>query len=224
MKRFIWISILFLFATGCGSRSVQKEKSFQQSKENSKQSEASENLSQSVIDLQIDTEVKKVEISQEKQVKDNSSTQSVESTNQKTKTESNSKTLKKTEYYPNGQKKSEMELSEQYSKVSDERDYYKSRTEQLEKSLNISIKKQDSIYKQNLDFAQKNKSLVKLNKESLLSWEQTDKELKKVSERKGITFGTIVWIVFVSLISGAVIWEIIKKYIPKWSLKIFNLK
>lgn len=54
---------------------------------------------------------------------------------------------------------------------------------------------------------------------------QTQRTYKTVDvERKGITFGGIIWIVIISLASGAVLWEILKKYLPKWRLNLFNRK
>lgn len=43
-------------------------------------------------------------------------------------------------------------------------------------------------------------------------------------ERKGLTFGSVIWIVIVSLVAGAVLWEILKKYLPNWRLNLFNRK
>ena len=165
-----------------------------------------------------------MEILQEKTAENKNNIQNTESNSQKTKSENNSKTMKKTEYYQNGQKKSEMEMSENFSKVSDEKEYYKSRSEQLEEKLKISVKIQDSIYNQNLDYYQKNKELIKINKESLFLAESTNEQLKRVSERKGLSFGTVVWIVIISLVAGAIIWEVIKSYLPKWRLNLFKRK
>lgn len=54
---------------------------------------------------------------------------------------------------------------------------------------------------------------------------QTQRTYKTVDvERKGISFGGIVWIVIISLAAGAVLWEILKKYLPKWRLNLFNRK
>ena len=224
MKKYIWISFVILFVLGCGSRNVQKEKSFRQTKAETKTSENTEKSTQSTEAIQSQTEVKKLEISQEKQDENKSTIQNTETNSQKTKSENNSKSVKKTEYYPNGQKKSEMEMSENLSKVSDEKDYYKNRSEEYEAKLKTSVKIQDSIYNQNLDFARRNNELVKINKNTLSRLENTNKELKKASERKGISFGSIVWIVIISLIAGAIIWEILKKYLPKWRLNLFNRK
>ncbi|SHH68599.1 hypothetical protein SAMN05421866_3475 [Chryseobacterium oranimense] len=43
-------------------------------------------------------------------------------------------------------------------------------------------------------------------------------------DRKGLTFGGVIWIVIVSLVAGAVLWEILKKYLPNWRLNLFNNK
>ena len=224
MKKYIWISLVVLFVLGCGSRNVQKEKTFQQNKEEVKTAENTEKSIQASVDVQTTTEIKKVEISQEKQVENKSSIQDTESNSQKTKSENNSKSVKKTEYYPSGQKKSEMEMSENFSKITDEKEYYKNRSEQFEENLRISVKIQDSIYKQNLDFFHKNKELIKINKESLSLVESTNEQLKRASDRKGVSFGTIIWIIAVSLFAGAILWEIFKKYLPTWALNLFKRK
>lgn len=43
-------------------------------------------------------------------------------------------------------------------------------------------------------------------------------------EREGLSFGSLIWIGIICLIAGAVLWEIIKKYLPKWRLNLFNRK
>lgn len=54
---------------------------------------------------------------------------------------------------------------------------------------------------------------------------QSQKTFKSIDvERKGISFGGIIWIIAASLIAGAILWEILKKYLPTWALNLFKRK
>jgi hypothetical protein len=54
---------------------------------------------------------------------------------------------------------------------------------------------------------------------------QSQKTFKSVDiERKGISFGGIVWVIAISLFAGAVLWEILKKFLPTWALNLFKRK
>lgn len=224
MRKFIWISIFLLFISGCGSRNVQKEKSFVQSTQDIRATEHSSKSVNSTLHIQSASEAKKTKVLQETAAENERNVQNTQTNSLKEKSENNSKSVKKTEYYPNGQKKTEMEMSENYSRISSEKEFYKSRSEQLEQNLRSSIKIQDSIYKQNLKLARNNKELVNINKKSLSILKTTNEKLKKSSERKGITLGNIIWIIGISLVAGAILWEIIKKYLPTKLLSILKIK
>ncbi len=195
---------------------MQKEKFSQKTKTEDKTTEQAEKSFQSSETIQNTAEVKKSEISAEKTADNTAIVQATENNSQKTQTENNLKSVKRVEYYPSGQKKSESEINISLSKISDEREFYKNRSAEYETKLRLSVKVQDSIYRQNLEFASKNKELIKINKESLHIAQTANEELKKSSDRSGISFGNIIWIIIVSFCAGAVTVPVLKKYIPVW--------
>ncbi|WP_027380844.1 hypothetical protein [Chryseobacterium daeguense] len=54
---------------------------------------------------------------------------------------------------------------------------------------------------------------------------QSQKDSKKVDvERKGVTFGAMIWIVLISMILGFFLINWLKSYLPKWRINLFNKK
>lgn len=215
MKVIVVIILTSILIYGCGTRSVGKEKYYQKTERKSNVTLKREDYNKRFESTKFQSELKKVTFLKNESSENKSTSNDIESKSEKTKEENNSKKIKRTDYYPNGQVKSEIELSEQYSKLENEKNYLKSRSEELETKLNLSIKTQDSIYKQNLDFASRNESLVKINKENLQKLDQTTDKLIKASEQKGVSFGSIVWIVIASLIAGVIIGQLIRLYFTR---------
>lgn len=213
MKKFIWISLFFIL--GCGSRSVQKQVSSSEIKQEVKTSEQTQKTIENKSEAQSSIHANTIENTQANESKKESLSGITENNSQKSNSENNSKSLKKTEYYPNGQKKSETEMSEQYSKVTQERDYYKNYSEKLNEDLKSSKKNQAAMYKDNVKASQYNNSLININKESLSKLDLANKEIKRLSDRKGVSFGALVWIVIASAIGGVLLWTAGKQYLPK---------
>jgi hypothetical protein len=44
------------------------------------------------------------------------------------------------------------------------------------------------------------------------------------TERAGVTFGAIIWIVIAAMITGALLSTWLKSYLPKWRINLFNKK
>lgn len=222
MKNFILISFLILLS--CGSRTSQKEKSVERLSESLKQTEKAEKSNEVNSIEQTQAKEEKAEISKEKQSKNESLNKNTEANSAKTNSENNSKTTKKTTYFPNGQKKSETETNENYSKLSDEKDYYKANSESLKEKLNESEKVQNSIYQQNLKLVSNNKELININKNSISELLTVKTELKKATERKFYPFW--LWIAvgfFLKILVGA-FWKWFKTTSLFAKLPIINFK
>ncbi len=224
MKKFIWISLMSLLVFSCGSRTKQIDRSLTERKETIKSEETSLKQTEKQSEIQLQVNEQKSEISQEKTVKNETVTIDTENNSQKSNTENNNKLLKKVTYYPNGQKKSETELSENFSKVSEEKEMYKNKYNETLAKLDESIKQQNSIYSQNLDLTDRLNESVTINKELLSESENKDLQIKKLTDRKGISFGGIIWIVIISMIVGFFLISWLKSYLPKWRINLFNKK
>lgn len=202
MKKFITISVLFCL--GCGSRTSQIEKSLQTSSEIVKTTETAQNSSKSKTNEQEQAKTDKSEISHENKSNNESKKESSEANSQRNTSEQNTKTVKKTTYFPNGQKKSETETNESISKLSDEKDYYKADSETLKEE---SLKKEsiiNSLETKNKTLSSENETLSKSNKTLLEEKKTKDLQSSKKTERKAFPFW--LWIAvgfFLRILVGA---------------------
>ena len=214
MKRFILISILFFTLFGCaGTRSVDKNKSVEKSSgktESVKQTETSVNQSGSSETAKV-TESKSAE--NEKVSTMEKKIETEEQSSDKNNSESAKKTFKNTEYYENGQKKSETEYSEDTAKLSTERDYYKSSAEALKESLKSSEKKLDEAVNEN----NRTQYLLQYTQNSYdqLNQEYSDYKLLK-SNKTEREFLNLWWLwLTIGIVAGKFGWDIVKFFWQK---------
>lgn len=202
MKKYILISVLILL--GCGSRTSQTEKSLKTNSETTKTTETVKNSTQSKTNEQEQAKTEKSEISQENKSNNEKKSESSEGNSQRNTSEQNTKTVKKTTYFPNGQKKSETEMNESFSKLSDEKDFYKSASESLKEE---NLKKESTINlleSKNKTLSSENEKLLKLNKTLVLEKIEKDLKTSKKTEREALPFW--IWILigfFLRILVGA---------------------
>lgn len=84
--------------------------------------------------------------------------------------------------------------------------------ENSEINLNTETTAETKLKQSEQELSEQTKINEKLKKEN----ETLKKSKTKDSERTGISFGSLLWIIPCSAIGGIVIWSLIKKFIPAW--------
>ena len=209
MKKFILIStIAFLFS--CGSRTSQKEKSLEKNFESEKQIETVQKSNKTESTEEIHGKTEKSEISKENKSNNEKKNESSEANSQRNTSEQNTKTVKKTTYFPNGQKKSETEMNESFSKLSDEKDYYKAASESLKEENLKKESKISSLESKNKTLSSENETLLKSNKTLLQEKKTKDLHTSKKTERKAFPFWFWILIGFFLRILVGAFWKWLK--------------
>lgn len=210
MKKYILISVLFLFS--CGTRSVDKNKSIQKTEEKTEQKSEVKKESESKETVQISTEN-----NSESKSSSNVKVNEIDKQNElqtKTKTDSESSETKLfiSEYYPNGFLKSKTEYSANQSKIlqentelKKENEYYYSTILAKEEENKI-ISVQNSFLEKNIK--EKSDSIGTLKKQI----ENFSKNTSNKTERKA--YPVWVWILL-GIIIGKFGWDILKFFWQK---------
>lgn len=214
MKKIIpIISILFLFACA-GNRSVEKSSNKEKNLEKRLLMNSYESKVLKSIDSGIDQKIQKNTDYLYKTTMTDSFKETSEENSRKNEGSQSYKAFRNTEYYENGNKKSETEYSEELSKIINERNSYKNVAESLKNSYDqLQIKtfeKEKLIYKQILQIDE-NRS--KLEKNQIL----IEKLKKSNSKNTDRDFSSYAWYA-VTFILG-----ILFCYVTKLVLKkVFN--
>ena len=210
MKKYILISVLFLFS--CGTRSVDKNKSIQKTEEKTEQKSEVKKESESKETVQISTEN-----NSESKSSSNVKVNEIDKQNElqtKTKTDSESSETKLfiSEYFENGNLKSKTEYSANQSKIlqentelKKENEYYYSTILAKEEENKI-ISVQNSFLEKNIK--EKSDSIGTLKKQI----ENFSKNTSNKTERKA--YPVWVWILL-GIIIGKFGWDILKFFWQK---------
>ena len=84
--------------------------------------------------------------------------------------------------------------------------------ENSEINLNAETTAETKLKQTEQDLSEQTRISELLKKEN----EELKKSKTKSSERSGISFGSLFWIIPCSAIAGIIIWSLIKKFIPSW--------
>jgi FtsZ-interacting cell division protein ZipA len=206
MKKFILISLIGILF-GCGSRTSQKEKYLKINSEVSKTTEKAQNSTKNKSSEQDQGKIEKQEISQESKENKEKKSESSESNLRKNTSEQNIKTVKKTTYFPNGQKKSETEMNESFSKLSDEKEFYKAASESLKEKNLKKENKISSLESKNKSLLIENETILKSNKTLLKENKTKDLQTNKKTERKAFPFWLWILIGFFLRILVGFFWK-----------------
>lgn len=216
MKKIILL--ILLLNLSCAGRTSEKQKNVHQTSELLKASETAEKSTENKTAEKSEVKENTSEISQSEATKSESAKATVENNSSKNNVENSSKTEKRTEYYPNGNKKSESEKTENYSKLTDEKDYYKVSAESLKEDLQNSKKEAISYFQENKDLTVQNKALLESNSKYKSEIKSKDLQLAKKTERKSYPWYLLVAIGYFLKILVGFAWTKIKVSNPYLNL------
>lgn len=201
MKKYIWISIIFLLS--CGGRKSTVDIQKEDKRENITLTAAEKTVVKSDNTKIVEIETSTGSSISEKKTEAEKKESATEASSEKRRTENSGKSLKRKTYFENGSIKSETDYTENFSKIESENENLKSKifsqTESITDLRSANTSLQRIVENQKLSIAaERSKNSKLLSEKSELS-----KIKNKKTERQAYPW---YWIVIGSIL----IWELIK--------------